>query len=118
MSNGVSSRDRLKPGGWYGPAEVAGRGYGMKWRVMVELIGVDGTVCTHEISSGGSNKAECSAATVGLTLADGKRILAALQHDLVRAQAQEYCRQRRGGSHFRPQRPLKGIRRRARASLF
>jgi hypothetical protein len=29
--------------GW---AEMAGRGNGMKWRVMVELIGDDGTVCT------------------------------------------------------------------------
>jgi hypothetical protein len=57
----------------------------MKWRVMVELTAGDGTVCTHEIDSGGSNTAECSATTVGLTLADGKRILAALQHDLVRA---------------------------------
>ena len=67
----------------------------MKWRVMVELIGGDGSVCTHEIGSGGTNTAECSAATVGLTLADGKQILAALQHDLIRAQAEEHCRQRR-----------------------
>jgi hypothetical protein len=52
----------------------------MKWRVMVELTASDGTVRTHEISTGGSNTAECSAATVGLTLADGKRILAGLQH--------------------------------------
>ena len=67
----------------------------MKWRVMVELTGSDGTVRTHEISTGGSNTAECSAATVGLTLADGKRILAGLQHHLVQAQAEDYCRQRR-----------------------
>jgi hypothetical protein len=50
----------------------------MKWRVMVELTASDGTVRTHEISAGGSNTAGCSAATVGLTLADGKRILAGL----------------------------------------
>ena len=68
--------------GW---AEMAGRGNGMTWRVMLELIGGDGTVSTYEIGGGGSNTAECSAATVGLTLADGKRILAALQHNLVRA---------------------------------
>jgi hypothetical protein len=68
---------------------------------MVEFIAGDGTVCTHEIGSGGSNTAECSAATVGLTLADGKRILAALQDDLVRAQAEEYRRQRRVCSHCR-----------------
>jgi hypothetical protein len=69
-------------GGGMGWAEMAGRGNGMKWRVMLELIGGDGTVSTYEIGSGGSNTAECSAATVGLMLADGKRILA-LQHNLV-----------------------------------
>ena len=90
----------------------------MKWRVMVELIGCDGSVCTHEIGSGGCNTAECSAATVGLTLADGKRILAALQHDLVRAQAEEYCRQRRVCSPCRSQRPLKDARARRLSSLF
>ena len=78
----------------------------MKWRVMVELIGGDGSVCTHEI---GSDTAECSAAAVGLTLADGKRILAALQRNLVRGQAEEYCRQRRVCSHCRSQRPLRNV---------
>ena len=101
-----------------GRAEMAGQGNGMKWRVMVELTGSDGTVCTHEIGSGGHDTAECSATTVGLTLADGKRILAALQHDLVRAQAEEYCRQRRVCSHCRSQRPLKDVRARRLASLF
>jgi hypothetical protein len=32
-----------------GGAEMAGRGNGMKWRVMLELIGGDGTVSTYEI---------------------------------------------------------------------
>ena len=59
-----------------------------------------------------------SAATVGLTLADGKRTLAALQHHLVRAQAEEYCRQRRVCSHCRSQRPLKDVRARRLSSLF
>ena len=45
----------------------------MKWRVMVELTGSDGIVRSHEVSAGGSNASECSAATVGPTLADGKR---------------------------------------------
>jgi hypothetical protein len=105
-------------GGGIGPAAMAGRGNGMKWRVMVELIGGDGTIRTHEISTGGSNTAECSAATVGLTLADGKRILAALQNDLVRAQAEDHCRQRRVCSHCRSQRPLKDVRTRRLTSLF
>ena len=47
----------------------------MKWRVMVELTGSDGVVRSQEVSAGGSNASECSAATVGLTLADGKRTL-------------------------------------------
>jgi hypothetical protein len=97
---------------------MAGRGNGMKWRVMVELVGGDGSVCTHEIGSGGSNTGEYSAAVVGLTLADGKRILAALQHNLVRAQAEEYCRQRRVCSLCRSQRRLKDVRARRLSSLF
>jgi hypothetical protein len=105
-------RDRLKPGE-AGPKWSVGG-----WRVMVELIAGDGTVCTHEIGSGGSNTTECSAATVGLTLTDGKRILAALQHDLVRAQAEEYCRQRRVCSHCRSQRPLKDVRARRLSSCL
>jgi hypothetical protein len=90
----------------------------MKWRVMVELTGSDGTVRAHEVSAGGSNTAECSAATVGLTLADGKRTLAGLQDHLVQAQAEEYCRQRRRCSHCGSQRPLKDVRARRLLSLF
>jgi hypothetical protein len=83
---------------WVGPI-MADRGNGMKWRVMVELTGSDGIVRPQEVSVGGSNGSECSAGTVGLMLADGKRTLAGLQEHLVRAQADEYCRQRRGCSH-------------------
>jgi hypothetical protein len=50
---------------------TANQGNGMKWRVIVELTGIDGTVRSQEVSAGGSNTAECSAATVGLALADG-----------------------------------------------
>jgi hypothetical protein len=80
---------------WVGQI-VADRGSGMKWRVMVELTGSDGVIRSQEVSAGGSNASECSATTVGLTLADAKRTLAGLQDHLVRAQAEEYCRQRRG----------------------
>ena len=38
----------------------------MKWRVMVELTGGDGTVRVHEVSAGGSGTAEYSAVTIGL----------------------------------------------------
>jgi hypothetical protein len=90
----------------------------MKWRVMVELTGNDGIVRLHEISAGGTNTIECSAGTAGLTLADGKRTLAGLQDHLVRAQADEYCRQRRGCSHCGSRRPLKDVRGRRLLSLF
>jgi hypothetical protein len=77
---------------------------------MVELIGIDRTIRLHEVSSGGSNTSECSAETVGLSLADGKRTLAALQEQVVRAQAEEYCHQRRSCSHCGLQRRLKDVR--------
>ena len=44
----------------------------MKWRVIVKLTGSDGIVRLHEVSAGGTNTIECSAGTVGLTLADGR----------------------------------------------
>jgi hypothetical protein len=97
---------------------TADRGNGMKWRVMVELTGSKGAVGTYEVSAGGINTAECSAATVGLTLADGKRTLAGLQDHLVRAQTEEYCRQRRLCSHCGSQRPLKDVRARRLLSVF
>ena len=90
----------------------------MKWRVIFELTGSDGTVRAHEGSSGDSNTAECSAATVGLTLVDGKRMLAGLQDHLVQAPTEEYCRQRRRCSRCGSQRPLKDVRARRLLSLF
>lgn len=78
----------------------------MKRQVVVELTGADGTVRSEEVSAGGINTAECSAVTIDLTLADGKRTLAGLQDPLVQAQAEEYCRQRRRCSHCGSQRGL------------
>jgi hypothetical protein len=97
---------------------TADRGSGMKWRVMVELTWGDGTVRLHEVGSGGSNTSECSAETVGLSLADGKRMLAALQEQVVRAQAEEHCHQRRAGSHCGSRRRLKDVRSRQLLSVF
>lgn len=90
----------------------------MKWRVTVELTWSDGSVCAHEVSTGGGNTVESSAGTVGLSLEDGKRTLAGLQDHLVRAQTAEYCRQRRICSHCGSQRPLKDVRARRLLSLF
>src|ERR1700728_4442609 len=86
--------------------------------VVIALTGSDGVVRSQEVSAGGSNASECSAAMVGLLLADGKRTLAGFQDHLVRAQAEEYCRQRRGCSHCGSQRPLKDVRARRLLSLF
>jgi hypothetical protein len=97
---------------------TANQGNVMKWRVIVELTGSDGTVRSQEVGVGGSNTAECSAATVGLTLVDGKRTLAGLQDHLVRAQTEEYCRQRRLCSHCGSQRPIKDVRARRLLSVF
>ena len=90
----------------------------MKWRVIVELGGAEGTVQLHEVSAGGSTTAECSAETLGLTMAEGKMTLAGLQHHLVQAQAEEHCQRRRRCDYCGAQRPLKDFRRRRLTSLY
>jgi hypothetical protein len=47
---GIASGDRLKPGGMVGWI-TADQGIGMKWRVIVELTGNDGTVRSHEVNA-------------------------------------------------------------------
>ena len=90
----------------------------MKWRVMVEPGAVDGTVQVHEISAGGSMTDEYSAETPGLSVAEGKEILAGLQGNLVQAQTDEHCRSRRRCDYCGAQRPLKDFRRRRLKSLY
>ena len=90
----------------------------MKWRVVVELAGADGTVQSHEISVGGCGTIDYSAETLGLTLAEGKKTLAGLQRHLVQAQTEEHCRNRRRCQRCGAQRPLKDMRRRRLTSLF
>ena len=60
----------------------------------------------------------CSAATLGLSLAEAKAVLAGLQHHLVRAQAEEHCQVRRRCPRCGGQRPLKDRRPRQLRSLF
>src|SRR5208282_6479525 len=91
---------------------------GMKWRILVELAGADGSVQSHEISVGGCGTIDSSAETLGLTLAEGKKTLAGLQRHLVQAQTEEHCRNRRRCQRCGAQRPLKDIRRRRLTSLF
>jgi hypothetical protein len=56
----------------------------LDWMVMVELTGMDGTAHTHESAHGGATAIEHSSATIGLTLADGKRTPTGLQGHLIR----------------------------------
>jgi hypothetical protein len=57
----------------------------MKWRVIVELAGADGSAQVHEVSVDRYTTTTCSPDTLGLTLAAGKETLAGLQRHLVQA---------------------------------
>ena len=93
----------------------------MKWRVMVELTR------QRRCRSGRRRSArawqQCRVGMLssrnGRHDARGRKTeLAGLQDHLVRAQADEYCRQRQGCSHCGSQRPLKDVRTRRLLSLF
>ena len=91
----------------------------MQWRVaMIELSGTNSSVHLHEVRAGGSTSTACSAATLGLTLADAKEILAGLQRDLVQAQTGSTAQSRRRCPRCGAQRPLKDRRPRRLRSLF
>ena len=77
-----------------GPPGRCSRELGMKWWVVLELVGADETVGIHEIS-GGAAVAEYAPQMIGLTLTDGKQMLAAVQRHLVRAQTADHCCSRR-----------------------
>ena len=66
----------------------------MKWRVVLELTGPDGTVGVHEVG-GRAAVAEHTPQLIGLTLEEGKQLLAALQVHLVQAQAEDHCHRQR-----------------------
>lgn len=90
----------------------------MQWRVIVELSGAIGAKQVHEVHVGGSEVPGCSAATLGLSVAEAKAVLAGLQRQLVQAQAQEHCQVRRSCPRCGGQRPLKDQRSRQLRSLF
>ena len=89
----------------------------MKWRVVLELVGADGTAAVHEVS-GGAAVAEYTPRMIGLTLAEGKHMLAAVQRHLVEAQTEDHCRRRRRCQRCGMPRPLKDLRSRRLVSLF
>src|SRR5271157_6653275 len=97
-----------------GPPGRCSREFGMKWRVMLELVGPDGTVGVHEVG-GRAAVAEYAPQMIGLTLEEGKHLLAALQVHLVQAQAEDHSRRRR---RCGAQRPVKDQRSRQLVSLF
>jgi hypothetical protein len=90
----------------------------MRWRIMLELVGPDGTPQRHEVGSGERSPTGHTAATLGLGLEEGKAILAAVQRHLVAAQVDEHCRNRRRCDRCGTQRPLKDWRPRRLTSLF
>lgn len=89
----------------------------MKWRVLVEVTGEDGVVMQHIISEGERTEAD-PAETFGLTLTEGKAILASLRRVLVTAKADAHCHLRRRCGHCGSLRPLKEHRTRGLVSLF
>ena len=88
-----------------GPPGRCSREFGMKWRVMLELVGPDGIVGVHEVG-GRAAVAEYAPRLIGLTLEEGKDLLAALQAHLVQAQAEDHSRRRRRCQRCGAQRPL------------
>ena len=89
----------------------------MKWRVMLEFVGPDGTVGVHEVG-GRAAVAEYAPQMIGLTLEEGKHLLAALQVHLVQAQAEDHSRRRRRCQRCGALRPVKDQRSRQLVSLF
>src|SRR5215211_717719 len=90
----------------------------MRWRIMLELAGPDGTPQRHEVSSGERIPTGHTAATLGLSLEESKAVLAVVQRHLVTAQVDEHCRSRRRCDRCGAQRPLKDRRPRRLISLF
>ena len=90
----------------------------MRWRVMVELSDAIGASRVREVRAGGSATPDCSATTLGLSLAEAKVVLACLQRHLAQAQAEEHCQLRRRCPRCGGQRPLKDRRSRQLRSLF
>ena len=90
----------------------------MRWRMVLEVVGADGTRQVREVGVGGRPPTGDTAASLGLGLEEGKAILAAVRRHLVTAQADEHCRSRRRCDRCGAQRPLKDLRPRRLTSLF
>src|ERR1700733_2981429 len=100
-----------------GPPGRCSREFVMKWRVVLELVGPDGIVGVHELG-GRAGVAEYAPRLIGLTLEEGKQLLAALQVPRLQAQAEDHSRRRRRCQRCGAQRPLKDQRSRRLVWLF
>ena len=78
----------------------------------------NGNVETRELVTGHRPMNAMSPAAIGLTLAEGKSVLAAMQTELVQAQADGYCQHRRICSHCGSLRAVKDWRTRQLMTLF
>lgn len=81
----------------------------MRWRMVLAVVGMDGTRQVHEIGAGERLADGHTAATLGLRLEEGKALLAAAQRHLVAAQVDERCPSRRRCDGCGAQRPLKDL---------
>jgi hypothetical protein len=90
----------------------------MKWRILLELTEATGSVQTREMGTGGRPTIATSPETIGLTLAEGKSILAAMQTQLVQTQVDGYCDHRRICSYCGSRRATKDWRTRQLTTLF
>jgi hypothetical protein len=64
----------------------------VQWRVMVEVSGALGAKQVHEVHTGCSATPGCSAATLGLSLAEAKAVQAGLQRPLFRRKPRSIAR--------------------------
>src|SRR5665213_1191844 len=90
----------------------------MEWRAMVELGRAESAPNSREVNVGECAVSACSAETLRLAVAEGRKTLAGLQRHLVQVQADEHCRRRRRCKHCGAQCPLKDIRPRRLTSFF
>jgi len=79
----------------------------MKSRILLELRETTGSVQTCEMVTGDRPTNVISSASMGLSLAESKSILAALQTQPVQAQTGGYCDHRRKCSHCGSRRAIK-----------
>ena len=90
----------------------------MKWRILLELTETTGSVQTREMVTGDRPTNVISPESIGLSLAESKSILAAMQTQLVQAQTDGYCDHRRKCSHCGSRRSIKDWRTRQLTTLF